>query len=209
MAKKLHDYPANMKEEYLNYLSPELLQQNLIGYNTKSDIYSLGVTLCELANGVNPFIGCDKAQMLLEKLSGFDVGLWDRSILTEEICATENPKVIGSIQRRYFTDKFRNFVDLCVQRNCENRPSASMLATHVYLKKMKLNNVISTLQMSVMSEGLIEVQKKINLEEKKSLNTSHNVINTSSPPIIGDKQSIYDEPLSQQANTTHNVTWEF
>jgi len=27
LAKKLHDYPANIKSEYLNYLSPELLQQ--------------------------------------------------------------------------------------------------------------------------------------------------------------------------------------
>lgn len=84
LLKKLHDYPDGIKTEYLNYFSPELLQQNLIGYNTKSDIYSLGVTLCELANGVNPYIGCDKAQMLLEKLSGFDVGLWDRSILTDD-----------------------------------------------------------------------------------------------------------------------------
>lgn len=33
------------------------------GYNTKSDIYSLAVTLCELANGVNPFVGCEKAQV--------------------------------------------------------------------------------------------------------------------------------------------------
>lgn len=63
LLKKLHGYPSDIKSEYLNYFSPELLQQNLIGYNTKSDIYSLGVTLCELANGVNPYIGCDKAQV--------------------------------------------------------------------------------------------------------------------------------------------------
>ena len=39
-------------------------KKNLSGYNAKSDIYSLAVTLCELANGVNPFVGCEKAQVI-------------------------------------------------------------------------------------------------------------------------------------------------
>jgi serine/threonine protein kinase len=58
-----HDYPCFINDNS-TYLSPEILQQNLIGYNEKSDIYSLGVTLCELANGVNPFVGLEKAQVI-------------------------------------------------------------------------------------------------------------------------------------------------
>lgn len=81
--KRLHDYPSHL-DDYVDYFSPEMLQQNLIGYNQKTDIYSLGVTLCELANGTNPFVGLEKAQMMYEKLAGFDIGLWDRSILTSE-----------------------------------------------------------------------------------------------------------------------------
>ena len=76
--------------------------------------------------------------------------------------------MIASIQRRFFSEKFRNFVDLCVQRNCELRPSAGQILQHLYLKKMKLVNVLSTLQMSVMSEGLIEIQKKISSDPRSS-----------------------------------------
>jgi len=74
--------------------------------------------------------------------------------------------VIASIERRYFSDKFRNFVDLCVQRQSDSRPTAAQLSQHIYLKKMKLNNVCSTLQMSVMCDGLVEIKKKILLQEQ-------------------------------------------
>lgn len=114
------------------------------------------------------------------------------------VVESENPKVIASIQRRFFTDKFRNFVDLCVQRNLETRPGAAQLQAHVYLKKMKLSNVISTLQMSVMSEGLIEVQKKIEEEAKRNSSTTKNAGAVEETPV-------YDEV----PNTSCEVTWNF
>ena len=62
--------------------------------------------MCELANGENPFVGCENVQvgifvisklffhafsnlyfyskMLYEKLVGFDIGLWDRNILNPD-----------------------------------------------------------------------------------------------------------------------------
>ncbi|CAF0988994.1 unnamed protein product, partial [Brachionus calyciflorus] len=42
--KLLHEYPSKI-DNYVYYLSPEILNRNLIGYNSKSDIYSLGVTI--------------------------------------------------------------------------------------------------------------------------------------------------------------------
>jgi STE20-related kinase adapter protein alpha len=50
--KVLHSLPLNSAKS-INWFAPELLEQNLLGYSEKSDIYSLGITTCELANGVS------------------------------------------------------------------------------------------------------------------------------------------------------------
>ena len=72
-----YDFPMICSQKHLNWMSPEMLQQNLLGYNEKSDIYSLGVTLAELANGFPPFSDMPKTLMLLEKLKSNPTRLLD------------------------------------------------------------------------------------------------------------------------------------
>lgn len=65
----IHDFPQNAVS-IMNYFAPEILQQNITGYSSKSDIYSLGISCCEMANGYIPFEGFQLTEMLLNKLTG-------------------------------------------------------------------------------------------------------------------------------------------
>lgn len=74
--KKMHQFPPSTAYN-LNWLSPEVLEQNLQGYDERSDIYSVGITCCELANGTVPFAETPTTLMLIEKLAGATPHLLD------------------------------------------------------------------------------------------------------------------------------------
>jgi serine/threonine protein kinase len=110
-----------------------------------------------------------------------------------QVNTAENPRLYASVQRRYFSEKFRNFVDLCVERNSDLRPSAAQLLTHLYLKKSKqTNSILTTLQMSIVSDGLIALNKRIkavrqpeeNHQETNQIKELNKTSNFNSTPLF-------------------------
>ncbi|XP_007641773.1 STE20-related kinase adapter protein alpha isoform X1 [Cricetulus griseus] len=156
--RAVHDFPK-YSVKVLPWLSPEVLQQNLQGYDAKSDIYSVGITACELANGHVPFKDMPATQMLLEKLNGTVPCLLDTSTIpAEELTMSPsrsiaNPSLNDSLAtsnlrpsngdspshpyHRTFSPHFHHFVEQCLQRNPDARPNASTLLNHSFFKQIK------------------------------------------------------------------------
>lgn len=136
----IHSFPPDSVSN-LNWLSPELLEQNLMGYNAKSDVYSLGITACELANGIVPFAGMPPTQMLLEKLQGYHPRLLDsRTYYSDDDSQSQGN--LGDVYRmRHFSDTFHNFTELCLQRDPARRPSAAQLSRHLFLKQCRKSSI--------------------------------------------------------------------
>lgn len=63
------EFDAHLQNQ-LYYLAPEVLAQNIHGYTSKSDIYMLGISICEAINGVMPFGELEPLEMLHRKLNG-------------------------------------------------------------------------------------------------------------------------------------------
>ncbi|XP_074593605.1 ste20-like kinase [Brevipalpus obovatus] len=151
----IHQYPSNAKPN-LNWLSPELLEQNLLGYNSKSDIYSLGVTCCELANGCVPFANLQPTEMLLDKLTGNFPKPIDstcnelKEMFIGDLSPEEREKY-DTYRGRRFSEHFHSFTeDMCLLSDPHKRPSASQLLNHKFIKQLKkldaATNLLSVLR---------------------------------------------------------------
>jgi len=89
------------------YMAPEVLDQDVkTGYDSKADIWSLGITALELAYGKPPNSEISTMKLILKTING------------------EPPKLI---KESCFDENFEEFVTLCLQKDPTKRKSADEL----------------------------------------------------------------------------------
>jgi STE20-related kinase adapter protein alpha len=138
----MHQYPQKARPN-IYWFSPEILEQNLFGYNYKSDIYSLGITCCELANGIVPFSDLQPTEMLLDKLTGNAPRLLDSTCqeliqLRPNEMSPEDRDKFYVFRGRQFSSAFHNFTSgLCLNFDPHKRPEAKKLLGHSFIKQLR------------------------------------------------------------------------
>ncbi|CAB4066361.1 PSMB5 [Lepeophtheirus salmonis] len=170
-----YEYSAHVASTNLNWLSPEILAQKLYKYTEKSDIYSLGVTACEIANGAIPFSDMETSLMLLEKLRGTTPKLFDASTMEEFGSESEllQMEFDNFYKNKSFSDDLHMVVEECTQFYPESRPSASGLLCLSIFRKWRKSGSISVPSSKITltfkgDETISSLVKKNEIEEISS-----------------------------------------
>ncbi|KAG9510808.1 Dual specificity mitogen-activated protein kinase kinase 6, partial [Fragariocoptes setiger] len=106
------------------YMAPERIDppRDCAGYDIKSDVWSLGITMMEVATGKYPY---DGARDFFQQL--------------KMICANEPPR----LPPNKFTSNFEQFLDMCLRKDPRQRANYEILKQHNFITQHKGLNISS------------------------------------------------------------------
>eukprot|EP01132_Coremiostelium_polycephalum_P000679 gene679-840_t len=129
------------------WMPPEIIQKK--PYNNKCDIWSLGISIIEMAEGTPPLCNMPPTRAML-------------MIPNKPSPTLEKPQ--------NFSKELSNFISLCCKKDPEERPSALDLLSHPFIQSSNASNGLDIMK-PLIDECL---KKRLSLVKKKKLADSKN-----------------------------------
>lgn len=145
------------------WMAPEVIKQT--PYDCKADIWSLGITAIELAKGEPPNSDMHPMRVLFL------------------IPKNNPPQLLGEFSR-----SFKEFVELCLNKEPENRPSARELLRHRFIQKSKKTSFLIDL-----------------IDRHKRWKQDNNVVDRNDDEGEEDNDSVSDD--SEDSSNTVDWVW--
>ncbi|XP_059147158.1 serine/threonine-protein kinase TAO3-like isoform X1 [Physella acuta] len=134
--------PANSFVGTPYWMAPEVILAMDEGqYDGKADVWSLGITCIEMAERKPPLFNMNAMSALYH------------------IAQNDSPSLAGG----EWSDEFHNFVDACLQKLPKDRPSATELLNHPFVRKTRRSDVI----LELIQRTKVAVKQLDNLQYRR------------------------------------------
>ena len=180
------DFFRNSKKGSPYWMSPQVVKN--LDYDMKTDIWSLGITCCEMYNGEPPFAELNP-QNVMEKIG------------------SHPPKVDEIIKKEDHSNEFYDFIKKCLEVEPNKRPNAKELIKHEFITKYaKDNNFIKEL-IDKHIDDIDKFRKKNNANYNNNNNNKEN--NNEIEPEIGNINLMHVNHYHHEKNNASNITSHF
>ncbi len=142
-------------------MAPEVIKQD--AYDFKADIWSLGITAYELAKGEPPYSDLHPMRVLLQ------------------IPKNPPPQLQGNFSRL-----FKDFIEMCLQKDPNNRPTAKELLRHPFIRKAKRTSYLVELIERHREFKRDRANQQLQQTDSESSSDDENEMNGNRHDLTGD-----------------------
>ncbi|XP_059051432.1 serine/threonine-protein kinase Tao [Achroia grisella] len=173
--------PANSFVGTPYWMAPEVILAMDEGqYDGKVDVWSLGITCIELAERKPPYFNMNAMSALYH------------------IAQNDSP----TLQAPEWTDTFRYFVEACLQKNPQERPSSTKLLSHQFISRLRSPHVL--VDLIQRTKAAVRDLDNLNYRKMKKIL----MVDADNESAIGDSEETAEERSGGDSSKSNSATSE-